>query len=139
MISWFRKRKKEEQVVESPSNPLNRGWKDFTPEELLLIAKMMDRAAYGDVVLNFNDVFAYASAWGVDVDEFDLLSVSELFSKYGIDGVIAWGAVKEEVEKPIGGRSRFPRFKEAKQEIESNKAKYFWMIRYKQNKEGSSL
>lgn len=110
-----------------------RGWEDFTKEELIKIAKMLAQHAYGDISLNFNDTFAYASAWGVDCDEFDLLAVSELFEKYGPSGVIAWGAVKEEVEEPIKV-SHYPKFKEAKAEIEANKSKYFWQIKYQENK-----
>lgn len=111
-----------------------KGWEDFSSEELIKIAKMISHAGYGDIVLNFNDTFAYASAWGVDCDEFDLIAVSSLFEKYGIGGVIAWGAVKEDVEKPIGPKDRFPNFSEARDEILKNREQYFWQERYKKNK-----
>ena len=111
-----------------------KGWEDFSKEELIDIAKMLSDHAYGSIELNFNDVFAYACAWGVECDQFDLIALSELHKKYGLSGVIAWGAVKEEVDGPIGLPGRFPKFKIAKEEILSNREKYFWIERYKKEK-----
>lgn len=130
MISWLWKKKKVEQpirvIVPSVPRETEKSWEKFTSEELVKIAKMLGHSAYGSVDLNFNDVFGYACAWGVEADEFDLVGLAELFEKFGPSGVIAWGAVKEGVEKPIGGPGRFPNFKAAKKEIEANLEKYFW-------------
>lgn len=145
MISWFKRKKQELQVqplTQSSSavdSQPERGWEKFSPEELVKIAKMLGHSAYGSVDLNFNDVFAYAAAWGVEADEFDLVALSELFEKFGPSGVIAWGAVKEEVDGPIGGEGRFPKFKEAKKEVESNMEKYFWMKRMERKRKNEKL
>jgi len=104
----------------------NKGWKDFTPEELVRVAKMIDGAGYGDITLNMNDTFAYASAWGTDCDEYDILPVSKLFEKYGIDGVVAWSALKDKVEGNPIGFGRYPNFNKAKKEILADWNKYFW-------------
>lgn len=113
-----------------------KGWSDFSKDELVAIAKMLAQCAYGDISLNFNDTFAYASAWGVECDEFDLLAVTALFNQFGFDGVIAWGAIKEEVSEPIA-LHRYPRFHEAKAHILANKKQYFWLEHYKENKKES--
>lgn len=107
----------------------NKTWNDFTKEELIDIAKMLSQVAYGSIDLNFNDTFFYASAYGVECDEFDLIAVSELFKNYGYDGVLAWAAIKENCE-PLK-LSRYPKYHEAYKEIKSNKDKYFWQIRIK--------
>ena len=91
---------------------------------------MINGAGYGDISLNFNDTFAPACAWAIDCDEYDLLAVARLYEKYGIDGVIAWGAVKEGIKKPLGGRMRFPNFFKAQREILAHREKYFWIENY---------
>lgn len=102
-------------------------WNDFSKEELVKIAKMLSQNAYGDISLNMNDIFAPA-AWGVDCDQFDLVAVSELYEEFGDDGVIAWCAVKEDVDKIFKGQ--FPKFNEAKNKIKNNLPYYFWEKRY---------
>lgn len=106
-----------------------KSWGDYSKEELVRIAKMLHEHAYGSVDLNFNDTFAPA-AWGVECMEFDLLVLTELFEEFGDSGVIAWGAVKEGVDKPMKLKS-YPKFQEAKELIEANRAYYFWDERMK--------
>lgn len=109
-----------------------KSWKDLTPEELVGIAKFIDKYCYGHVQLNMNDTFGYACAWGVDADEFDLLSLIELEEKFGRDGVVAWAAIKEGVEKPIHENGKF---NEAKTHILENMEKYNWLIRFRKEKD----
>lgn len=101
------------------------GWESFSHEELVSIAKMLSNCAYGDVSLNFNDIFAFACSYGVDCDEFDLVAVAKLYEKYGFDGVLAWASLKEGVE-PLN-ISRYKQYKEARKHIEENRLKYFWL------------
>lgn len=105
-----------------------KSWSDFTKEELIAICSLIDNCAYGDIQLNLNDIIAPA-AYGVDCDSFDLPAVSELFAKFGHDGVFAWACIKEGIDQPwrVGDSKKF---KEAKKEIESNRIKYFWRDRY---------
>lgn len=119
LFNWFKK--KEE--IQAPPPSTEKSWGDFTPEELISIAKMMDYHSYGSVDLNMNDVFAPA-AWGVECMVFDLPALAELHKTYGPSGVIAWAAVKEGVDKTFKGH--YPRFQEARSYIEANKLAYFW-------------
>lgn len=120
---------KKKPVVKKEISLDFKTWEDFTPEELVRIAKVLGHHAYGSVDLNFNDTFAPA-AWGVECMEFDLLVLAELFEEFGPSGVIAWGAVKEEVEKPMN-LNYYPKFHEAKKQIENNLTYYFWEHRIK--------
>lgn len=130
MIKWLKKLCKSNPVVEN-SNPVNlefKVWEHFTPAELSRIAQMLGYHAYGSIELNMNDTFGYACAWGVEVDQFDLVAVSELFAEFGPGGVVAWCAVKEGVEKPI---RHYPNFNQAKRKIEGNLLYYYWDKRIK--------
>lgn len=104
-------------------------WDELSSEQLLQIAKFINKYCYGNVDINMNDTFAYATGWGVEADVYDLPGLIELESKFGGDGIDAWCAVKEGVDSVIRPGKQF---KEAKKYIEENRTKYFWLDRYKQ-------
>jgi len=100
-------------------------WEQYTADELVRISKMLGSEAYGSIVLNMNDVFGYACAHGIELDQWDLLTTTELYEKFGPSGVVAWCAIKENIDDPIE-KFRFPKFDEAKKEIQSNLTYYYW-------------
>lgn len=110
-------------------------WEHYTKEELVRIAKMLGNNAYGDIVLNMNDVFGFACAWGIELDQWDLLAVTELYEKYGDSGVVALCSVKEDTGDPIGKSDRYPNFNEAKKHILENPLYYSWIKKIREKNE----
>lgn len=52
---------------------------------------------YG-IVINCNDTFAYATAWGIVVEPEDIPKLREVENLYGWEGVVAFCGIIEEVE-----------------------------------------
>ncbi len=107
----FKKRKEGDKVT--------RGWADFTIDDLRTIAVLVDRIQ-GYISLNLNDTFAYASAWGVDVENKEIMTLLYSFKNWGLSGAVAWASIKENVDEPIYLK-HYPEFKQARKEMVKNK------------------
>lgn len=118
--------------------PHQKPWGNYDFHELIKIAKMLHDCAYGSIELNMNDTFGYACAWGVECHEFDLLAVSELYEKFGQDGVVAWASIQEGVESFIGGKDRYPKFQEARDYILENETYFDFLKKMKDTKENAN-
>lgn len=106
-------------------------WEEMSPEDLVKVAKFISNHCYGHITLNMNDTFAYACAWGVDVDVYDVAGLIELDEMFGHEGVTAWASIVEKVDKPIRVTENFLK---AKEHILANRLRYFWSERFRAEK-----
>lgn len=71
----------------------------------------------GEVLINMNDVFYYASADCSSIDIADLKDLAPVIEKYGYDAFIAYEAIKRGHDPLIPQHAKDPKFLNSKNEI----------------------
>ena len=117
-------------------------WSDFSDEQLLAIRNVIKDSAYGNIDFPIESFYKErdGETFLADTDEYDLLSVCSLYEKYGVKGVLAWVFLVDGDKNVTGCKlENDPAFLQAIEEIEKDRHSFYWIEKYRANKEGSKF